>query len=102
MIVRIMGEGQWDIGADVLPTLNEVDDVIGRAVRSGDQATLTAALGKLDQQIRAKGRPLPEDALLDSDLIVPNPDATLAEVAGWLQAAETDEGLIPDNDVTVE
>ena len=102
MIVRVMGEGQWDIGADLLPTLNEVDDVIGEAVKSGDQAALSAALASLDQQIRTKGRPLPEDALLDSDLIVPNPDASLAEVAGWLQAAESDEGLIPDRDATVE
>jgi hypothetical protein len=41
--------------------------------------------------VRSLGAPLPDDSLEPSELILPNPDATLEEVRAMLR----DDGLIP-------
>lgn len=93
MIVRILSEGQWVLDAADLPDLNTLDAQVEQAVACEDQPALTAALAALLAAVRAKGQPLPDDVLSESDLILPEEDATLAQVTAML--ADTTDGLIP-------
>jgi hypothetical protein len=93
MIVRILSEGQWELSDDAVRTLNPLDDEVEKAVRTGDQAELAAALHALLEQVRSSGTPVPDDELLDSDLILPDVDATLEDVQELLSGSE--EGLVP-------
>jgi hypothetical protein len=94
MIVRILSEGQWELSEEAVRTLNPLDDEVEKAVRTGDQAELAAALHALLEQVRSLGTPIPDDALLDSDLILPDVDATLEDVQELLSGSE--EGLVPN------
>jgi hypothetical protein len=91
MIVRILGEGQLDVPDSELDGLNELDDKVQAAVDSGDDDGFSAALGALLDRVRSAGRALPDDDIVPSDLVLPSPDASLAEVRELLG----DEGLIP-------
>lgn len=94
MIVRILGEGQWRIEGAGNAELNALDDAVEAAVRAGDQERLTEALGRLHDKVRAVGVEVADDELADSDLILPDVDATLDEVRGLLDGSA--EGLIPN------
>ena len=91
MIVRILGEGQFDVDDAATPELNRLDTELEAAVDRNDEAAFTAALHGLLDQVRAQGSPLPVDTLEESDLILPPQDASMDEVRRML----TDEGLIP-------
>jgi len=91
MIVRILGEGQWEVPDDRLPALNELDSAVEAAVEQGDRETFSQALDSLLNAVREAGTTLPPESLEDSDLILPPADATLEEVRELL----SDEGLIP-------
>lgn len=95
MIVRILGEGQWRIASVGQAELNSLDDAVEAAVRADDQAQLSEALHRLHDKVRAVGTEVPDDELADSDLILPETDATVAEVQALL--SESDEGLIPNS-----
>lgn len=94
MIVRILSEGQWELSEDAVRTLSPLDDEVEKAVRTGDQAELAEALHALLEQVRSAGTAIADDALLDSDLILPGADATLEEVQELLSSSE--EGLVPN------
>jgi hypothetical protein len=92
VIVRIMGEGQWELDEAHLATLNALDAAVERAVEAGDATAYADGFAQLLDGVRTQGRRVPDDSLLDSDLILPPADATLEEVRALL----TDEGLVPD------
>ena len=92
MIVRIMGEGQWELDEAHLATLNTLDSAVERAVEAGDATAFADGFAQLLDGVRGQGNRVPDDSLLDSDLILPPADATLEEVRELL----TDEGLVPD------
>jgi hypothetical protein len=91
MIVRIMGEGQFEVPAEHLDELNRLDDQLMKAVDAGDEGSFTTALEALLASVRTAGDELPVDYLGPSDLVLPGPDATIEEVREVLG----DEGLIP-------
>lgn len=91
MIVRILGEGQFDVPDSALDELNELDEALVTAIEAGDTDAFTAALGELLAGVRATATPHAADTLDSSDLILPDPDSSLAEVRALLG----DEGLIP-------
>ena len=43
MIVRILGEGQWDVTDDHLVELNKLDDELEKAVETGDEQVFASA-----------------------------------------------------------
>ncbi len=90
MIVRIMGEGQYEVPADAVERLNELDDALEAAL--DDEQSFPATLAALLDSVRASGQALADDALETSDVVLPAAEATVAEVRALL----TDEGLIPD------
>ena len=91
MIVRILGEGQFDVPDAEIDALNALDSAVEDAVSAGDEGAFGAALGSLLEGVRAAGTPLADDSLEDSDLILPPADATIDEVRDLLD----DDGLIP-------
>jgi hypothetical protein len=91
MIVRIMAEGQWDVAEDQLPALNELDARVESALEAGHEEGFRAALATLLAAVRGGGSPVPDDTLVDSDLILPPSDASLEEVRELLGEG----GLIP-------
>ncbi|MEU2659596.1 hypothetical protein ABZ615_30295 [Streptomyces sp. NPDC007325] len=91
MIVRIMGEGQLELADSHFVELNKLDDELLNEMQSGDEEGFRRTLGALLDAVRRLGTPLPDDALEPSELILPSPDASLAEVREML----SDDGLIP-------
>jgi hypothetical protein len=91
MIVRISGEDQYRL-PDGDGRLQELDNAVVAAVGAGDETGFRGRFEELLGYVRANGRPLGEDELEASDVILPPADITLAEAAGEF----TGEGLIPD------
>ncbi|MCZ4121656.1 PspA-associated protein PspAA [Streptomyces sp. H39-S7] len=91
MIVRIMGEGQMQVADSHLVRLDVLDDELLAEIKSGDEAGFRKTLGALLDAVRELGEPLPDASLEPSELILPSPDASLAEVREMLG----DDGLIP-------
>jgi hypothetical protein len=91
VIVRILGEGQFDVDDGATAELNQLDTDLEAAVDQNDETAFTAALTSLLAHVRAHGSPLPTDTLESSDLILPHEDSSMDEVRKML----TDEGLIP-------
>ncbi len=91
MIVRILGEGQFDVSDEALGALNQLDSAVEGAVESGDVESFGTALAALLDGVRTVGTPHEVDSLDESDLILPPSDATIDEVRQLL----TDDGLIP-------
>lgn len=91
MIVRILGEGQYDVSDDALDRLNELDATVEAAVEAGDEASFGPALAALLDGVRTVGVPHDVDSLDESDLILPPADATIDEVRELIGG----DGLIP-------
>ena len=91
MIVRILGEGQYDLSDDAASSLNDLDATVESAIEAGDEAGFRAALRQLLDGVRTAGAPHEAESLAPSDLILPMADATLAEVKDMLSG----DGLIP-------
>ncbi|MBO0843600.1 MAG: hypothetical protein J2O46_10470, partial [Nocardioides sp.] len=71
--------------------LNELDAALDAACRQSDEKAFHASLDALLDGVRSVGQPHPVDEIAESDLILPGPDATIAEVTDLLG----DDGLIP-------
>lgn len=91
MIVRILGEGQYDVAAAELEHLNELDSVVESSIEAGDVTGFRAALIGLLDAVRDVGNPHDVDSIDESDLILPPSDASLEEVREMLGG----DGLIP-------
>ena len=91
MIIRILGEGQYDVADHALDRLNELDASLEAAVEAGDEAAFATALAHLLDGVRTAGVAHPADSLDESDLILPPADATIDQVREMLN----DDGLIP-------
>ncbi len=91
MIVRILGEGQYDVADDVVAALNERDAAVEAAIAADDEAAFASALAALLGAVRSAGTLHAVDSLDESDAILPPGDASLAEVKAMLD----DDGLIP-------
>ena len=91
MIVRIATEGQYRIDSAFLDRLNAIDIHLVAAIADQDHERFHALLHELVGLVREHGALVPPDELVESDLIVPPPDTTLAEAAHLF----ADQGLIP-------
>jgi hypothetical protein len=91
VIVRISTEGQYELGEDSSAALNELDNQVVVACDADDEDAFNASFGRLLELVRTEGRPVPDDELFGSDVILPPPDVSLEEA----KAEFTGEGLIP-------
>ncbi|HVC26009.1 MAG TPA: hypothetical protein VND23_09640 [Acidimicrobiales bacterium] len=92
MIVRVLEEGQYELDDAGSARLDTLDSVLEDALRTGDEDTFAAALDAVIGEVRASGRRLDPSAIVPSDLALPAPGATLAEVRSLL----LDDGAAPD------
>ena len=92
MIVRVMGEGQFEIDDEVAKGLNELDEQAEQALQSGEQERLAELLERMADAVRTNGTRLPDEDLTPSEGIVPPTDLTLEEAKELFEG----EGLIPD------
>ncbi len=90
MIIRISGEGQYKVDDAALGQLNELDAAVEASLDAQDTEFATA-LAALLGMVRAAGEHVPDDSLVESDVILPASDATADDV----RAALKGDGLIP-------
>ena len=79
MIVRILGEGQFNLPGSVIDDLNDIDNRMVEAVAAEDAPKFQSLLDEMFRLVRDRGEPLPVDELVESDLILPETDLTLDE-----------------------
>ena len=91
MIVRILGEGQFNLPGAAIDELNDIDNRMVEAVEAEDRDALHSLLLEMESLVREKGEPLPLDELVESDLILPETDLTLEEA----ESIFVGEGLLP-------
>jgi chromosome condensin MukBEF complex kleisin-like MukF subunit len=92
VIVRLMGEGQFEVDDEVAKGLNDLDEKAGQAVESGDEEKLGELLRRMAEAVRTNGSRLPDEDLRSSEAIVPPDDLSLDEARELFDG----EGLIPD------
>ena len=92
MIVRISGEGQFKLPDEDAERLNELDNRAVQAVEQGDETGFKELWSQMLELVASDGNAVPEDDLVESDVILPPRDITFEEARGEF----TGEGLIPD------
>ncbi|RRD45763.1 hypothetical protein [Tessaracoccus sp. OH4464_COT-324] len=102
MIVRVLGEGQWVLELEHLEALNAIDVELEAAVEAGDEERMRAALVKLYDGIRELGTEVPDEVIVESDMVLPDPSSSLEEVKVILEANSEQFGLIPDAPAATE
>ena len=93
MIVRIMGEGQLEIDESEIEGLNALDTQLQTAVEAEDDALYHQALMALTDRVRAVGRPVADDVLVPSDIVIPTAEVVARERAWAHRRRGPDPGL---------
>lgn len=92
MIVRIATEGQYNLPGAYLDDLNEIDNELVEVVEQENRAEFERLLKKMLDLVRENGTELPVDELVESDIMLPEPDITLEEAEEMFVG----EGLVPN------
>jgi hypothetical protein len=92
VIVRLMGEGQFQVADGLQAQLDELDDRAQAAADADDEPELDRVLDEMWQLVQDRGDRLADDDLSASDVVIPPSDLTLEETKRLF----SDEGLIPD------
>jgi hypothetical protein len=91
MIVRITNEGQYNLPGSFIDELNALDNELVEAVEAEDEPAFQTLLARMLGLVRDNGSPVPIDELVESDLILPEPDLTLIEA----EELFVGDGLLP-------
>lgn len=91
MIVRILGEGQFELDAAEVASLEDLDKQLLAALEANDEPTFHTVLGQLVAKVRAEGTPVPADRFVPSDLALPHETASLAELRDFLASEDVGE-----------
>jgi hypothetical protein len=92
VIVRISGEGQFNLPDGDADRLNDLDNEAVAAVEAGDEAKFQQLFDQMVALVENDGEAVNDDELVQSDVILPPRDISFAEAAGEF----TGDGLIPD------
>tara|TARA_Y100000588_G_scaffold130587_1_gene143129 strand:+ start:9159 stop:9437 length:279 start_codon:yes stop_codon:yes gene_type:complete len=92
MIVRILTEGQYNLPSEYLDELNTIDNQIVDLVAKNSRSEFGSMIASMLNLVREKGTPVPIDEMVESDIVLPEPDITLDEAAELF----TGEGIVPD------
>ena len=93
MIVRIATEDQFEIPGDHLQEVNDLDNAVVAAVEADDEEGYAKTFAELIDFIRTHGTKLEDDALAESDVIIPPSDTTIDEAGDHF----TGDGIIPED-----
>ena len=91
MIVRILTEGQYELSGAFLDQLNEIDNKLVEVVEQENESEFGRLLKSMLDLVRENGKEVPIDELVESDIVLPEPDITLLEAEEMF----TGEGLVP-------
>ena len=91
MIVRILTEGQYTFPGAYVDELNEIDNRLVEVVEQEEREGFERLLKQMLDLVRDKGTEVPVEELVESDLVLPQPDITLEEA----EELFTGEGLLP-------
>lgn len=91
MIVRILTEGQYNLPGAYIDDLNRIDNELVEVVAAENKPEFERVLKQMLDLVREKGSPVPLDELVESDLVLPEPDITLLEAEEMFVG----EGLLP-------
>ncbi len=92
MIVRISGEGQFELPDADADRLNELDNLAVAAAEEGDEPGFDALWREMLAVVESDGRAVAGDELVTSDVILPPRDVSFDDA----RAEFTGDGLIPD------
>ncbi|MEA2397716.1 MAG: hypothetical protein QOK25_1272 [Thermoleophilaceae bacterium] len=92
MIVRVLGERQYEVPEDLIAKLNELDNAAVAAVEGGDESGFHDLFRQMLEMVENGGSPLPDEELVESQVIIPPRDISFEEA----KAEFTGDGLIPD------
>jgi hypothetical protein len=92
VIVRISGEGQYQLPDEDADRLNELDNRAVSAVEQGDETGFKELWSQMLELVASDGNAVDADELVESDVILPPRDISFDEA----KAEFTGEGLIPD------
>jgi len=91
VLIRILGEGQYEMPESSLAELNRLDAALERALNT-PEPDVQPALDALLDFVRSTGVRPPDHEARESDVILPFADASEEDIRRML----TDEGLVPD------
>jgi hypothetical protein len=91
MIVRILGEGQYELDQAQVASLEGLDKDLLAALEASDEPRFHEVLQRLVDKVRADGEPVAPDRFVPSDLTVPNAGASLAEVRELMNSEDGGE-----------
>jgi PspAA-like protein len=92
VIVRISGEGQYQLPDENAERLNELDNRAVSAVEQGDETGFKELWSQMLEIVASDGNAVNDDELVESDVILPPRDISFEEARGEFNG----EGLIPD------
>jgi hypothetical protein len=84
MIVRILGEGRYDVPDADLPAIEQLDAQLVDALDRGDEVEFMSSLSDLIAQVRHTGTLVAPDDVQTSSRVVPHEGSTLEEVRSLL------------------
>lgn len=79
MIIRIIGQGQFEVKSGLFDELNTIDNMIVDCVQNGDSAGYQKKFSELISLILREGKKLTNDQIIESSVIVPPADMTITE-----------------------
>jgi len=91
VIVRILGDGQYELDEAAAERLGQLDVELNTALEAGDEGTFDAVLAMLVEAVRSTGSRLGTDRIVPSGLTLPHEGATLGEVAELLNSSDADQ-----------
>ena len=92
MIVRIATEDQYRLPDEDAARLSELDNQAVAAVDADDEDRFHEVFEQMLELVRREGRPVDDDELEGSDVILPPPDLSFSEA----HLEFSGDGLIPD------
>jgi hypothetical protein len=92
MIIRIMGEGQYQASESLCNELNKIDNHIVILVEEGKADEYRKELARLITEIKGKAEPIDPKEIVESDIIVPPGDLSFEEA----KAVFKEEGIFED------
>jgi len=92
MIVRLMGEGQYELDKKHIDEVNRIDNNIVKIVNKGDEKVFRSEFKKLSDYVRKNGKKIADEVIQPSEIIIPPSDLTLDEAKKIFAG----DGVFPD------
>jgi hypothetical protein len=88
MIVRILGEAQYELDDSSAEDLEHLDARLNKAIEDGDEAGFGSALAELITKVRTSGTAVDPSRFVPSELTVPHEGSTVSEVRELLNSED--------------